>query len=62
MGMDTTPTFPIAVIGLSCRFPGEASNPGKLWEILLEGRNCGSEAPKQRYDDCEFHNASPGGG
>ncbi|MCJ1472284.1 hypothetical protein MMC13_000931 [Lambiella insularis] len=27
---------PIAIIGLSCKFPGSASSPEKLWEMLAE--------------------------
>jgi len=26
----------IAVIGLSCRFPGGATNPAKFWDLLAE--------------------------
>jgi hypothetical protein len=28
----------IAVIGLSCRFPGDASNANKFWDLLCEGK------------------------
>jgi hypothetical protein len=28
----------IAVIGLACRFPGEASNEAKFWDLLCNGR------------------------
>lgn len=28
----------IAVIGLACRFPGEASGPQEFWNLLCKGR------------------------
>ena len=42
-------TEPIAIIGLSCRLAGGASNPEKLWEMLAEGRSAWSEVPPDRW-------------
>ncbi|KAL4971435.1 hypothetical protein BDW66DRAFT_165239 [Aspergillus desertorum] len=42
-------TEPIAIIGLSCRFGGDASHPEKLWKMLAEGRSAWSEVPLSRY-------------
>lgn len=42
-------TEPIAIIGLSCKFGGDASNPEKLWNMLAEGRSAWSEVPLSRY-------------
>ncbi|RMZ82271.1 hypothetical protein DV738_g1896, partial [Chaetothyriales sp. CBS 135597] len=41
---------PIAIIGLSCKFAGDASSPEKLWEMLSEGRNGWSEIPSGRFN------------
>ena len=30
---------PIAIVGMSCRFPGGVTNPSKFWDMLAEGRN-----------------------
>lgn len=40
---------PIAVVGLSCRFPG-ADSAAAFWELLLEGRDGVTEVPADRWD------------
>ena len=42
-------TEPIAIIGLSCRFAGDASSPEHLWDMMSEKRSAWSEVPKSRY-------------
>ena len=45
---------PIAVIGLSCRLPGDIHGPDSLWQFLSEGRSAVGEVPDwrwQRFDD-----------
>ncbi|KAF2180797.1 KR domain-containing protein [Zopfia rhizophila CBS 207.26] len=52
------PPAPIAIIGLACRFPGDATNPSKFWDLLKEGRS--AYTPKSnRYNEDAFHH--PGG-
>ncbi|KAI3390924.1 hypothetical protein diail_8351, partial [Diaporthe ilicicola] len=41
---------PIAIIGLSCKFAGDADSPEKLWKMLAEGRNAWSEIPSTRFN------------
>ncbi|KAI9727214.1 MAG: Type I Iterative PKS [Cirrosporium novae-zelandiae] len=41
---------PIAIVGMGCRFPGDASSPSKLWQLLEEGRSAQSEIPKNRFN------------
>ncbi len=31
-------TVPIAIIGMAGRFPGEAADPEKLWNMIVNGR------------------------
>ncbi|CZT43607.1 related to polyketide synthase [Rhynchosporium secalis] len=50
--------MPIAVIGMACRFPGDATSPDKLWEMLANGRNAWSEFPKDRINIDGFYHPS----
>ncbi|KAH8668269.1 hypothetical protein BGZ60DRAFT_487890 [Tricladium varicosporioides] len=51
-------SMPIAVIGMACRFPGDATSPEKLWELLVNGRNAWSEFPKDRVNIDGFYHPS----
>ncbi len=48
-------TEPIAIIGMSCRFPGGANSPEAFWQLLVEGRDAVTEVPPDRYDINEFY-------
>lgn len=41
---------PIAIVGSGCRFPGGASSPSTLWELLKQPRDVLSEIPPERFD------------
>ena len=41
---------PIAVVGMSCRFPGGANNPEAYWEMLRAGVDAVTEVPASRWD------------
>lgn len=46
----------IAVIGMSCKFPGDADTPARLWDLCESGRNTWSEVPSARFNGKAFHN------
>ena len=48
-GLFTDSDFRVAVVGIGCRFPGNADNPGKFWDLLL-AKGCGiREIPPDRW-------------
>lgn len=58
--MSSTPkTQPIAIIGMACRFPGDANNPERLWELCAEAQNTWSKVPPTRYNGDAFHHPRP---
>ncbi|WP_285480530.1 type I polyketide synthase [Amycolatopsis sp. NBRC 101858] len=48
-GFASTPGEPVAVVGLSCRFPG-ADGPAAFWRLLTEGRSAVTDVPAGRWD------------
>lgn len=53
--MNYPTTMPIAIIGMSCRFPGDATSPEKLWGLLSQARSAWSEVPKIRFNNVSFY-------
>ncbi|KIW12713.1 hypothetical protein PV08_09991 [Exophiala spinifera] len=47
----------IAVIGLSCRFPGGASTTDKFWNLLYNSESAYTEVPKSRFNVDAFYHA-----
>ncbi len=47
---------PIAIVGMSCRFAGDVSDPQKLWQLVADGRSAWSEIPSSRFNlDGVYH-------
>ncbi|KAJ4163171.1 hypothetical protein LMH87_004915 [Akanthomyces muscarius] len=47
---------PIAIVGWSCRFPGQSNSPSKLWELLCEPRDVRQEFGPERLNLGRFYN------
>lgn len=50
---------PIAIVGMSCRFPGAVRDPEGFWQFLLAGGDGIGEVPADRWDADEFFSARP---
>ncbi|SCL72039.1 Acyl transferase domain-containing protein [Micromonospora citrea] len=44
---------PVAIVAMSCRFPGGANDPERFWEMLHAGRDAVSDLPGDRGWDVE---------
>lgn len=49
---------PIAIIGMSCRFPGSPSIR-TFWELLVHGGDAITEVPSDRYDVTKYYDERP---
>lgn len=47
--------MPIAIVGMGCRFPQEATSPEKLWEMLYNKRHARTDVPKDRFNAEAFY-------
>lgn len=55
------PQQPIAIVGISCRFPGGASSPAEFWELCSRARSgFRSGVPEDRFDHDAFYHSNPG--
>ena len=51
-------TEPIAIVGLSCRFPG-SPDPEAFWRTLSEGIDAVTELPDDRWDKDAYYDRDP---
>ncbi|KAH8680684.1 type I polyketide synthase [Xylariales sp. PMI_506] len=45
----------IAIIGMACRFAGDATSPDKLWRLCSEGKDAWAPIPTQRFDVASWY-------
>ncbi len=50
---------PVAVIGLSLKFPQDATSPEAFWQMLLDGRSALSDIPEDRFNADHFYHHDP---
>jgi len=46
---------PIAIVGMSCRFPGGANNPDEFWDVLYSNSNVIGEIGNDRWNTDYYH-------
>lgn len=55
LGPSPPQTTKLAVVGMSCRMPGDASTPEQFWELLVNGVDTHTTVPPDRFDlDAHF--------
>lgn len=50
---------PIAIVGVSCRFPAGANSPEELWSLISQGKSAWSDVPADRFNWKSFLHPSP---
>ncbi|MBW1749300.1 MAG: acyltransferase domain-containing protein, partial [Deltaproteobacteria bacterium] len=50
---------PVAIIGIGCRFPGDANSPETFWQLLKDGVDTITEVPVDRFDIDAFYDPDP---
>ncbi|KAG8149329.1 non-ribosomal peptide synthetase/type I polyketide synthase [Burkholderia catarinensis] len=50
---------PIAIVGMSCRFPGAAHDLDAYWRLLNDGVDAISKVPRERWDVDAYYDPDP---
>jgi acyl transferase domain-containing protein len=51
--------IPIAIVGMSCRLPGDVSTPGEFYRLLCRKKTGWSEVPAGRFNAKAYHHPNP---
>ncbi|NEO53136.1 MAG: SDR family NAD(P)-dependent oxidoreductase [Okeania sp. SIO3B5] len=57
--MERSRSEAIAIIGIGCRFPGNANTPESFWELLSNGKDSITEIPLERWDLDSYYDPNP---
>ncbi|NJM90354.1 MAG: polyketide synthase, partial [Hydrococcus sp. RU_2_2] len=52
-------TEPIAIVGLSCRFPGGGDDPDAYWQLLYRGVDAIAQIPSDRWNVEQYYDPDP---
>jgi acyl transferase domain-containing protein len=52
-------TTPIAIVGMSCRLPGDVSTPDDLWTLISRCRDGWSPVPTDRVSAHAYYHPNP---
>ncbi|TVY82152.1 Reducing polyketide synthase [Lachnellula suecica] len=52
--------MPIAIVGMSCRLPGDITTPDEFWELCSRARSGWTEIPKDRFESASFYHPNQG--
>jgi len=50
---------PIAIVGMSCRLPGDVSTPEDFWRLLTKGHSAWSKIPRERFNQKAYYHPNP---
>lgn len=50
---------PIAIIGMSCRFPGNSNTPEQFWDLIKNNQDAISDIPLDRWNVDDFYDSNP---
>ncbi len=53
------PREPVAIVGLGCRFPGQANSPDLFWNLLAGGRSAVTRIPASRWEADAYYDPDP---
>lgn len=49
----------IAVVGLACRFPGDAADINGLWQMMEDGKSAWTKIPESRMNVRGYYHPDP---